>query len=152
MFTQLREPNNEYKPAYKNTAHIAIEQTTASRLISKYNKMMKTKETHMLDLNLHKNLLYNTFAVRFVKTTRTEQKTNLHTHLIDTVVDEHHVIVIQIAKFHHKIDIVPILETDKDMKKPLLLHTITDQDMTTIDENRVLIVHYTDLQIDHHID
>ena len=63
--------------------------------------MMKTKETQMLDLNLHKNDLYNTFALLLVKTTRTQQLTNLQTLLIDTIVEVRHVIVLKIAKLHH---------------------------------------------------
>ena len=73
--------------------------------------------------------------------------------LIDTAVEVHHVIVIQIAMFHHKIDIVPILETDIDMTELLLLlHIITSQDLIIVDEIHVLIIHHTDLPIDHHID
>ena len=72
--------------------------------------------------------------------------------MIDTVVEVHHVIVIQIAIIHHKIDIALTLETDTDMTEILLLHNLTDQYMTTIDEIRVPIVHHTDLHTDHHID
>ena len=72
--------------------------------------------------------------------------------MIDTVVEVYHVIVIQIAMFHYKIDIIPILGTDIDMTELLLLHTITGQDMIIIVEIHVLIVHHTDLLIDHHID
>ena len=72
--------------------------------------------------------------------------------MIDTVVEVHHVIVIQIVIIHHKIDIVLTLETDTDMTELRLLHNITDQDMTTIHDIHVLIVHHTDLHIDHHID
>ena len=60
----------------------------------------------MLDLNLNKKHLNNTFALLLVKTTRTEQITNLQTHLIDTLVEVHHVIKIQIAMFHYKTDLV----------------------------------------------
>ena len=64
--------------------------------------------------------------------------------MIDTLVEVYHVIVTQIAKIHHKIDIVLTLETDTDMTELLLLHKLADRDMTTIDEihaieiNRVL--------------
>ena len=112
---------------------------------------MKTKKNHKLNLNLHKSLLYKTFATLPVKTTRTEQ-INLQAPLIDTVVEVHHVIVIQIETFHHKIDIVLILEIDTDMTELLLPHNLTDQVMTTIDEILALIVHHTDLIIDRHID
>ena len=87
-----------------------------------------------------------------MKTTRTDQITNLQTHLTDTVVDVYHVIVIQIARFRQKTDIIPILDTDIDMTELLLLPTITGQDMIIIDETHVLIVHHTDLLIDHHLD
>ena len=60
MFTQPKDPNNKNKPAYKNIAHTVIEQINPFLLVSKNNEMMKTNEKHMLDLNLHKNLLYNT--------------------------------------------------------------------------------------------
>ena len=82
----------------------------------------------------------------------TEQITNPQNPMIDTVVEVHHVIVIQIAILHHKIDIVLTLETDKDMAELLLLHNLTDQDLTTIDEIHAPIVHHTDIYIDHHID
>ena len=38
------------------------------------------------------------------------------------------------------------------MTELLLLHNLTDQDMTTINAINVPIVHHTDLCIDHHID
>ena len=103
----------------------------------------------MLDLNLLKKLLYNSSVLLLVKTTLTERITNLQNHMIDTVVDEHHAIVIQIAILHHKIDVVLTLETNTDMTELLRLNNLTDQDMTAIDE---IHVHHTDLRIDHHID
>ena len=106
----------------------------------------------MLDLNLLKNHLYNTSVLLLVKITLTEQTTNLQNSMIDTVVEVRHVIVIQIAILHHKIDIFLTLDTDTDMTELLLLHILTDQELTTIDEIRVLIVHHRDLPIDHHID
>ena len=72
--------------------------------------------------------------------------------MINTVVEVHHVIVIQIETFIHKIDIVLILEIDIDMTELQLLGNLTDQDMTIIDEIPALIVHHTDLLIDRHID
>ena len=72
--------------------------------------------------------------------------------MIVIVVEVQHVIVMQIAILHHKIDIVLFLETDTDMIELLLLHNLTDQDMTTTAEIHVLIVHHTDLHIDDHID
>ena len=41
----------------KNIAHTAIEQITPFLLVSKNNEMMKINEKHMLDQNLHKNLV-----------------------------------------------------------------------------------------------
>ena len=106
----------------------------------------------MLDLNLLENHLYNTSDLLLVTITLTEQITNLQNPMIDTVVEVPHVMVIQIAILHHKIDIVLTLETDTDMTELLLLHNLTDQDMITIDEIRVLIIHHSDLYVDHHID
>ena len=74
--------------------------------------MKRTKETHKLDLKLHKSHLYNTFTPILVKISRTEQ-IYLHTPLIKTL-EVHHVIVRQIQPFHHKIDILLILEIDTD--------------------------------------
>ena len=59
--------------------------------------MTKTKETHQRELNLQKSHLCKTFALPLVRTTRTEP-INLQTSLIDTVVEVHQVIVIQIKK------------------------------------------------------
>ena len=113
---------------------------------------MKIKEAQMLDLNLLKSNLYNTSVLLLVKTTLTEQTTNLQNLMIDTAIEVHHVIVIQIVKLHHKIDIALTLETDADKTEVLLLHNITDLDMTFIEEIHGLIVHHTDLHLDHHID
>ena len=106
----------------------------------------------MLDLNLHKILLYHTFVLLLVKLTLTEQLTNLKNPMIDTVVEVHHVKVIQIAILHHKFDIVLTLGTDTDMTELLILQNLPDQDLTIINEIHVLIVYHADLPIDHHID
>ena len=136
----------------KNIVQIVIERTIPSLIVSRNNEMLKIKETPMLYINLLQNHLYNTSILLLVKIALTEQTTNLQKPMIDTVVEVHHVIVIQIAKLHHKIDIVLTLEADTDMPELQLLHNLTDQDMTTIDEIRVLIVHHTDLHIHHHLD
>ena len=94
MFAQSRDPNNKHKPVYKK---IVIEQTIPSLLVSRNNQMMKIKEAPKLDLNLPKNHLYNTSVLLLVKLTLTEQITNLQNPMIDTVVEVHHAIVIQIA-------------------------------------------------------
>ena len=134
----------------KNNVHFAIEQVIPPLLVSRNNEMLKIKETPTLDLNLVKNHLYNTFVLHLVKIPLTEQTTNLQDPL--TVVEVQYVIVIQIAILHHKIDIVLTPETDTDMIELLLLHNLTDQDMTTTDEIHVLIVHDTDLHIDRHVE
>ena len=73
--------------------------------------------------------------------------------MIDFVVEVNHVIVIQTAICHTKIDTVLTPETDTDMTELLLLHNLTDQDfMTTTDEIHVLIVHHTDLCKYRHIE
>ena len=59
---------------------------------------------------------------------------------------------IQTAILHPTIDIVLTPETDTDMTELLLLHNLTDQDMTTTDEIHVLNVHHTELRIDRHIE
>ena len=136
----------------KSIVHTVIEQTTPSLLVPKNNEKMKIKKTPMIDLNLFKKHLYKTFVLLFVKIILTEQITNLQNPLIITVVEVHYVIVIQIAILHHKIEIVLTIETDTGMSELLLLHNLTDQDLTYIDEIHVLLVHHTDLLIDHHID
>ena len=68
----------------------------------------------MLDLSLLKNHSYNTSVLLLVRITFTEHTTNLQNLMID-IVEVHHVIVIQIALIHHKIDIALTLETDTDM-------------------------------------
>ena len=87
-----------------------------------------------------------------MKIALTEPTTNLQNLVIDTAVEVHHVTVIHIVKLHDKIDIALTLETDTDMTELLLLHTLTDLDMTIIDKIHVLIAHHTDLLIDHHLD
>ena len=72
--------------------------------------------------------------------------------MIDIVVEVHHVVVIQTVILHPKIDIFVSPETDTGMTELLLLHNLTDQDMTTTGEIHVLIVHHTDLRIDRHIE
>ena len=129
-----------------------MEQTIPSLLVSRNNEMMKIKETPTLDLGLLKNHLYNISVLLLVRMTLTEQTINLQDPMIDTVVGVHHVIVIQIAILRHKIDIVLTPETDTDTTKLLLLHNLTDQDMKTTDVIHILIVHHTDLHIDHPIE
>ena len=94
----------------------------------------------------------NTFVLLPVRITLTTQTTNSQDPMIDIVVEVHLVIVIQTAIIHHKIDIVLTQEVDTDMIELLLLQNLPDQDMTTTDGIHVLIVHHTDLHLDHFID
>ena len=114
--------------------------------------MIRIKKTPTLDPNLLKNHLYNTSILLPVTITLTERTTNPQDLLIDIVVEVHHVIVIQTIMLHPKIDIVLTAETDTSVTELLLLHNLTDQDLTTTDEIHVLIVHHTDLRIDRHIE
>ena len=72
--------------------------------------------------------------------------------LIDIIEDVHQVIVFQIETLLHKTGIALIPEIDIVIKELLLLHSLPDEDMTTIDEILVLIVHHTDLHFDHNVD
>ena len=47
----------------KNVVPKVIERILLSQLVSKTNEMIKTKEMLMLDQNLPRNLLYNTFIL-----------------------------------------------------------------------------------------
>ena len=74
--------------------------------------------------------------------------------MIDTVVEVHHVIVVQIAKIHHKIDIALSLSRDQyryDRTTTPPQFNRSRYDNSTIDEIHVPIVHHTDLHTDHHI-
>ena len=62
MCTQPSDPKNKHKPARKNSAPCVVEQINPFQLASKNIEMTKTKETHKLNLNLHKRHKYNTFA------------------------------------------------------------------------------------------
>ena len=104
---------------------------------------MKTNEKHMLDLNHHKNLLYNTSVLLPM----IEQNTMI----IDTEVEVPHETTLTI-KTIHKIDTVLHLEIDLVMTKVLLLHTTLDHDMirTTVIPGPTVL--HTDPHTDPHID
>ena len=51
----------------------------------------------------------------------------------DIAVEVHHDIAISIEILHHSTNIAPIPEIDTNMKETLLLHNITDLDVTIID-------------------
>ena len=60
--------------------------------------------------------------------------------------------VLPIETLHHKTDIAPNLETDRNMEETPSFHNIKDQDLTAIGKIHAEIVHLTDtpiLDIDH---
>ena len=127
----------------KNIAHTVIEQIIPSLLVSKNNEMMKTNEKHMLDLNLHKNLLYNTS----VPLPKIEQNTMI----IDIEVEVPHETILS-TKTIHKIDTVLHLEIDLVMTKVLLLHNTLDHDMILTNVFPGPTVLHSDPHTDPHID
>ena len=127
----------------RNIAHIVTEQTLPSLLVSKNNEMMKINEKHMLDLNLHKNLLYNTSVLL--------QTIEQNTMIIDTEVEVPQETSLTI-KTIHKIDTVLHLEIDLVTIKVLLLHTTLDHDMIHTNVIPGPTVLLTDLHTDPHID
>ena len=104
---------------------------------------MKTNEMHILDQNLHKHHLYNTFVLLPM----IEQNTMI----IDTEIEVPHETILT-TKIFHKTDTVLHLEIDLVMTKVLLLHTTLDHDM--IRTNKIpgpTALHtdpHTDLRID----
>ena len=127
----------------RNIVHTVIERITPFLLVSKNNEMMKINEKHMLDLNLHKNLLYNTSVLL--------QTIEQNTMIIDTEVEVPQETTLTI-KTIHKIDTVLHLEIDLVTIKVLLLHTTLDHDMihtNVIPRPTVLL---TDLHTDPYID
>ena len=143
MFTQLKDPNNKNKPAYKNIVHIVIEQIIPSLLVSINNELMKTNEMHMLDQNLHKKLLYSTFVLLPM----IEQNIMIS----DTEVEVPHETTLT-TKTIHKTDTVLHLEIDLVMIKVLLLHKTLDHDMILTNVIPGLTALHTDPRIDLLID
>ena len=97
----------------------------------------------MLNQNLHKNHLYSTSVLLL-----TIEENNTIT---DTKVEVLHVTTLT-TKLIHKIDIVLHPEIDLVTIKVLLLHTTPDHDMILTNAIHALIVHHTDLLIDHPTD
>ena len=100
---------------------------------------MKTNEKHMLDLNLHKNLLYKTS----VPLPTTEQNTMI----INIEVEVPHETTLTTTTIH-KIDTVLHQEIDLGMTKLLLPHNTLDHDMILTNVIPGLTVLHTDLLID----
>ena len=143
MFTQSNDPNNKNKPAYKNIFHIVTEQFTPSLLVSKNNEIMKKKEMHMLDQNLHKNPLYSTS----VPLPMIEQNIVV----INIEVEVSHVTTLT-TKTIHKTDTVLHLEIDLAMTKVLPLHNTLDHDVILTNAIHGLSALRTDLRIHLEID
>ena len=106
--------------------------------------MMKTKVMLMLDQNLLRNHLYNTFALL--------PMAELNDMIPDIEVEVHQEIIISRKTTNHKADIALYLEIDLVMTKVLLLHNTLDHDMSTIKKIRVPIALFTDLLSDPLID
>ena len=127
----------------KNIVHIVTEQTTPSLLVSKNNEMMKTNEMHMLDQNLHENLLYSTSVLHLM----IEQNTTI----TDIEVEVPHLTTLT-TKPIHKIDTVLHLEIDLARAKVLLLRNTLDHDMILTNAIHGLTALHTDLHIEPLID
>ena len=105
--------------------------------------MKKKNEMLTLDRNLHKNHLYSTSVLLLMI-----EENNTIT---DTKAEVLHVTTLT-TKLIHKIDTVLHPEIDLVMIKVLLLHTTLDHDMKLTNAIHALIVHHTELLIDHLID
>ena len=128
----------------KKITPTVIEQITPSLLVSKNNEMMKIKKKLMLDQNLLKNLLYNTF----VHLLMTEQNDMIQ----DIEAEVHHQTIIITKLIIPKKDIVLHLEIDSILTKLPLLHNTHDHDMTIMNDILDLTDHLTDHQTDLLID
>ena len=144
MFTQPKDPNNKNKPAYeKNIVRVVTEQLTPFLLVSKNNEMMKKKEMHMLDQNLHKNHSYSTSVLLLM----IEQNTMI----IDIEVEVPHVTTLT-TKSIHKIDTVLHLAIELGLTKVLPLHNTLYHGMILTDAIHGLTALHTDLRINLLID
>ena len=144
MFTQPKDPIIKKNLPLKNFAHTVKEQIIPSLLVSKNNEMMKTNEKHMLDLNLHKNLLYNTSVLL----PTIEQNTIIIDTEVEVLLHETTLTI----KTIHKIDTVLHLEIDLVTIKVLLLHTTLDHDMIHTNMIPGPTVLHTDPHTNPHID
>ena len=140
MFTQPKDPNKKNNPAYKKFCSYCHR---TNHSISACFKKQRDDEEHMLDLNLHKNLLYNTS----VPLPMTKQNTTI----IDTEVEVPHETTLT-TKTIHKIDTVLHLEIDLVMTKVLLLHITLDHDMIRTNVIPGPTVLHTDPHTAPHID
>ena len=146
MDTQPRDPNNKTKPAYKNTAPIAIEQIILSLLVSKNNEMMKINAILMQDQNPLKNHLYNiSVPPPMIK----------HKDMIQDQLNTPHDTVVEVRPVMTTKDIIDndLLQERAIITIELpLLHITFDLVMTTIAEILVDIVHHIDPPTNHLID
>ena len=100
--------------------------------------MMKTEEMLMLDKNLLRNHLYNTF----VFPQRTEQNNMKY----DIEIEVHYKIIITPKTIFHKIEIALV------MTRILLLHNTLNTNLTIINETRDIIALFIDPHTNHLID
>ena len=114
MLTHVWDPNNKNKPAYKNIALIVTKQITLSRLVPKKQRDNEDKEKYMLDQNLLRNRLYNTFVLPPM----IEQNDMSH----DIELEVYHEVIIRTKITAHRTDTVLHLEIVLVMTKVLLLH------------------------------
>ena len=143
MSTQPKDPYNKNKPAYKKYCTYCHRTNHSISACFKKQRDDEDKRKHMLDLNRHKNLLYNTSVLL----PTIEQNTMI----IDTEVEVLHETTLTI-KFIHKIDTVLHLEIDLVTIKVLLLHTTLDHDMIHRNVIPGPTVLHTDPHTDPHID
>ena len=141
MCTQPKDPNNKNKPAYKKYCSYCHRRNHS--ISACFKKQRDDGDKHMLDLNIHKNLLYNIFVLLQTK----EQNTMI----IDTEVEVPQETTLTI-KTIPKIDTVLHLEIDLVTIKVLLLHITLDHDMIHTNVIPGPTVLLTDLHTDPHID
>ena len=144
LFTQSRGPNNKSIPAYKKVCFYCrrTNHSISACFEKKNNQMTKTKEMHMLDQNILKSHLYNTFVLP-----QTSEQNDMIQVIEVEVSHEKSITVIS-----HKTDIARHLEIDSVTTRVLLLHNALDHDMTITKEIRDPIALLTDLLTDPFID
>ena len=140
MFTQPRDPNNKNKPAYKKYCCYCHRANHSLSACFKKQRDKDEKKKLILDQNLLKNFLYNTFVLLLL----IEQKNMIH----DIEAEVHNEIIIITKTITLTQDIVLHLEIDSVVTKTPLLHKTHDHDMTIINEIHDL----TDHPPGHHTD
>ena len=144
MFTQPRDQITKINLRIKFFALIVTKQIIPSEPVSRKNEMMKTKEKRMLDQNLLKTYLYNTFVLHPM----IEQNDMIN----DIEAEVHYEIFLITEITIPKTDTALHLEIVLVMTKALILYSSLVHDMTIKKETRDLIalpiVSHTNLLID----